>query len=158
MRQQQQEEGGSDGEDYEKAAEAVQEVEQAMDHLQQYDKAQKAERIANAALARLQRKQQSATGEGEWKVVTPSEHDEEELVECVMAGEMNTKDATSIAKLLVKQGLARNWRELANQVPANLYASVAGKLGDIAEQQVVKWVDHARLQSLEEIMVEICDG
>lgn len=160
MRQQQEEEE-SDGEDYEKAAEAVQEVERAMDHLQQYDKAQKAERIANAALARQLRQQQSKEGDGEWKLVTPSEHDEDELIECLMAGSSplkNKKDATPIANLLVKLNLAHNWRELANLVPSNLHTQIADKFSSITEQQVCHWVDHARLQTLEEIMVEICDG
>ena len=58
-------------------------------------------------------------------------------------------------------GAARNWRELANHVPSTLHAQIVEKeqkFAYITEEQVLQWVDHARLQSLEEIMVEICDG
>jgi hypothetical protein len=135
-----------------------------MDHLQQYDRAQKAERIANAALTRQLRQQQSRAGEDKWMVVTPSEYDEDELIECIQASEtplQNPKDATEIANLLVKMGAAHNWRELANQAAMTLRARIVEneeKFGYITEEQVLQWVDHARLQSLEEIMVEICDG
>ena len=161
MRQQQEAEG-SDGEDYEKAAEAVEEVERAMDSLQRFDKAQKAERIANAALARQLRQQQSGDeGEAEWTIVTPAEQDKDELIECVTASETalkNERDGPLLANLLIKLGLAHNWRELANQVPSNIYSQVSAKFSNITEQQVEQWVDHARLQTLEEVMVEICDG
>ena len=76
-----------------------------MDHLQQYDKAQKAERLAQAALARQLKQQQSASAVSEWSIVTPSEHDQEELTECLMASEQPLKsaaDVNSIANFLAK--------------------------------------------------------
>lgn len=144
------------------AAEAVQDVELAMGTLQKYGRAQKAGRVANAALARQLRRQQSRAGEDAWEIVTPPEHDEDELTECFAASETpleKLKASTTIARLLAKSGSARNWRELANLAPSILHAQLVDKeesLGYITELQVSQWVDHARLQSLEEIMVEIC--
>lgn len=164
LRQQQEEEASDNEENYDKAAEAVREVEQAMNHLQHYDRSQRAERVANAALARQLRQQQSSAGEDAWKIVTPSEEDEDELLECISASQTplkNPKDASKIAKLLVKMSSARNWRELANHAPSNLHAQIVGKergLSYITEHEVQQWIDFARLQTLEEMMVEICDG
>lgn len=159
LRQEREAAEGSDGENFEEAAEAIQEVEQAMDQLQTFDRTQRAERVANAALAR-QRKQQQANS-GDWKIVTPSEHDEDELMECISTSLKEGKDATKIAKVLGALDAAHNWRELANLEPSTLRAQVVEKetcLKYLTEQQVGAWVDHARLQTLEEIMVEIFDG
>jgi hypothetical protein len=64
--------------DFEAAAEAVQAVENAMEQLHQYDQSQRRSRAADAALAR----QTQHKVPDEWRLVTPTEEDEDELYEC----------------------------------------------------------------------------
>jgi hypothetical protein len=46
-----------------------------------------------------------------------------------------------------------NWRQLANAS-----SKTVGKATNVPETQVEAWLDYAQAQSLEEIMVELCDG
>ena len=161
LRQQKAAEEGSDEEDLDRAAEAVEEVEHAMETLQSYDRNQRAAQVANAALARERRRQQASMSEGDWRIVTPNEVDQDELLECIRSSKATLKDAAKLSKVLAKGNLAHNWRELANHVPATLHAQVLEKEASasyLTEEQIADWVDYARVQSLEEIMVEVCDG
>ncbi len=126
------------------AAEAVQAVEDAMEQLHHYDQTQRRNRAAEAALARLEQRQE---GQQEaWHLVTPTELDEDELTECI-GGD------TDLASKLVDMMGIHNWRQLAN---ANL-AEIAKQL--CLEEGIVEvWIDRAQEESVEEIIVEICDG
>jgi hypothetical protein len=168
LRQQQEEkEEVSDGGelDLERGGAAIREVEHAMEHLQQYDRQQRAERVSRAAMSRLQQQQQkqaSATEEGgSWAIVTPNEFDEDELKECIDSALLkDDTEVSAVIKGLVDWGSIRNWRELANQDPIKLHALIMEHNGtlNITEGQVAKWIIYARAQTIDEIIVEICDG
>jgi hypothetical protein len=55
---------------------------------------------------------------------------------------------------LMKDCRIHNWRELANVSDA---LTIANKLR-VPKEHVEGWIDHARDESLGEIMVELCDG
>lgn len=150
---QEQEAKGLD-ENVEKAQDAISAVEHAMEHLQEHEKAERTLRLARAALARMQRR---SSADGEWKLVTPDELDRDELRDCIQAAPPeNFGRIPSIITRLIKKCQVRNWRELANKdVP-----SIALNLDDlgVSPDQVSKWVDKAQEESVDEIIVEICDG
>lgn len=127
--------------DFEAAAEAVQAVENAMEQLHQYDQSQRRSRAAEAALAR--QKQHKVTDE--WQLVTPTEEDEDELYECTGG------NAELVSKLL-RRGIC-NWRQLANVDSKELADNL-----QVDEVVVDAWVDHAQQESIEEIIVEVCDN
>lgn len=126
------------------AAEAVQAVEDAMEQLHHYDQTQRRSRAADAALARLEQRQEPQ--QEEWRLVTPTEDDEDELKECTGG------DADSASKLVNMMGI-HNWRQLANADSTE----IAKKLG-VEESTVEEWMDRAQQESVEEVIVEICDG
>lgn len=130
-------ENGEEG-NFERAAEAVQAVENAMQQLQQFDQTQRRSRAANAALARAQ--------DDTWRLVTPSEQDEDELQECCGG-------STQYVPKLLQLGI-HNWRELANERSEDL----ADKLEGVDVATVEAWIDRAQQESVEEIVVEICDN
>lgn len=168
LRQQQEEkeeEGNGEDVDLERGGEAIREVEQAMEHLQQYDRQQRAERVSRAALARLQQQQQKqaiATEEGgSWEIVTPNEFDEDELKECIDSASLeHDTEVSTLIKGLVDWGSIHNWRELANRDPVNLHALIMEHHGtlNIQQGQVSEWIAYARAQTIDEVIVEICDG
>lgn len=170
IRQQEETEKTDDpAEDLEATAEAIQEVENAMEGLHRFDSNQRAEQIANAAVARQQRQlmlqstRSESPEEQTWCLETPSEFDEDELLQCIAASTETTVETPSessklLAKGLVEWALVHNWRELANQNPAELYSCMHAKDRSVDLADVEKWVEHARLESVEEIIVEICDG
>jgi predicted flap endonuclease-1-like 5' DNA nuclease len=131
--------------DLEAAAEAIQAVENAMDNLHQYDQMQRRSRSATAALARLGHQPESKKRFHAWKLVTPSEVDEDELRDCTGG---NSEYASSLLLL----GFC-NWRQLANAKSND----VAGKL-ELNEELVESWIDLAQGESIKEIIVEICDN
>lgn len=167
LRQEQEDEGKEEG-DYEKAAEAIQQVENAMECLQHHDRAQKAERVAKAAMARQQRLLRQ--GSSDWKIITPSELDEDELIECISSAippQWESQDntdhlITQLAKGLVEWLCIRNWRELSEHQPVDLHARILEhdkSLNTVVTQEhVEQWVMYARDESVQEIIVEICDG
>ena len=163
MRQQAQADNeGEPAENLEEAAGVIQEVEQAMEDLQQYDRTQRAERVASAAVARQQLllAAESGSQDDHWELSTPTDWDEDELLECISSSStQNPSDSTKLAKGLVEWASIHNWRELANQNPTELYACIVANEEslDLSEEQVQTWIEYARQQSVEEIIVEICD-
>ena len=168
IRQQEAEKRNEPAEDLEAEAEAIQEVENAMEGLHRFDRNQRAEQIANAAVARQQRQlmlqstQSQSSEEQTWSLETPSDFDEDELLQCIAASTETTEVSNNSSKLLanglVEWASVHNWRELANQNPAELYSCMHAKDRNVDLVDVEKWVEHARLESIEEIIVEICDG
>jgi hypothetical protein len=131
--------------DLEAAAEAIQAVENAMDNLHQYDQMQRRSRSAEAALARLVGQYQSSQRSNTWELVTPSDIDEEELCECTGG---NSEYASSLLAL----GFC-NWRQLANAKSKDIADALK-----LSEEIVESWIDRAQYESIQEIIVEICDN
>lgn len=131
---------GADEHDLERAAEAVQAVEKAMEQLHDHDKTQRRNRFAHAALERQ-------TNHFSWTHVTPADTDEQELMAC-------TGGDFDMAQKLLLLGI-HNWRELANVEDVR---SLSTQLEKVDAPTVEAWIDHARAESLEEIIVEICDN
>jgi hypothetical protein len=127
----------------EAAAEVVHAVEDAMDQLSAYDASRRRDRAARAAMAR------NTPASATWHLVTPTEYDEEELKECI---QISGTQAERVISVLRSMNIL-NWRQLANANVSSLAENV-----HLPETQVESWVDHAQAQSVEEIMVEICDN
>jgi hypothetical protein len=138
----------------EQAAEAVAAVEHAMEHLHDYEAQERQSTVARAALARLHAPQPTAL-EQEWKLVTPCEPDEDELLQIInvpAAAEPANFKPNEMVQQLFQLGI-HNWRELANQKDvANLATTL-----QVPEEHVQQWIDRAQDESLPEIMVEICN-
>ena len=169
--QQQQQEDDDDEEDDggEHALEAIAAVEHAMEHLHDYTANERKSRLALAAMNRWnnlnhpQGNDESTTttttattaDQGEWKLSTPTDPDEEELRECIQAS-----DGTAVARVptlikkLMQECQIHNWRELANAPDAAGLAEIVGE----PVESVHLWIDYAQGQSVDEVMVEICDG
>lgn len=135
LRQQKEEEEGyqqDEEEDWEAAAAAIAAVEDAMSNGE------------NVALQRgVAVSQTSATT---WRVATPDEEDLDELKECVEQRILaDDPSIDELANSLVENGI-HNWRQLANRTTSD--CSILR----------TEWIDYAQAQSLEEIMVEICEG
>lgn len=129
-----------DSTNWEAAAQAIESVEQAMTNLQTLDRKQRALKLATAASQRIS-----------WKVVTPTERDDDELRECI-GDTVPSKDVTLLIRSLLQLSID-NWRELAN---ADEHV-IASKV-NLDVSTVRSWVDKAQEESLEEIMVEVCNG
>jgi len=130
----------SDTPDMEEAAKAIAAVESAMEHLHDYDANTRKEKRAQAAVSRMQG----------WKLTTPNELDHDELRECVQTSMPQERIDEWIPKLVERN--IHNWRELANvRDPAQL------KL-DLSDGEIQPWIDYAQAQSVDEIIVEICDN
>jgi len=152
---------------WEQAASAIQDVETAMRDLQQHDRSKRAERVAIAAVARQQQQQQQQQQQEKetWKLLTPTEFDKDELLECIQTSPlMNPDDSNKIVQQLVEQAMIHNWRELANQDPNALYTKLvdsnqkANHELRLSQKQIEQWVLYARTQSLDEIIFEICNS
>jgi hypothetical protein len=155
QQQQQQQAQGEEVEDGEHALEAIAAVEHAMEHLHEHTAAERKARLARAAMSRLNTMQETALGEeGEWKLITPDEPDADELRECILASENPTRDIPTLITKLMGDCKIHNWRELAN-VPD--VACLAKMVGEPIES-VQSWIEYAQGRSVEEIIVEICDG
>eukprot|EP00934_Nitzschia_sp_Nitz4_P006186 Nitzschia sp. Nitz4//scaffold77_size91520//38466//40181//NITZ4_004888-RA/size91520-processed-gene-0.31-mRNA-1//1//CDS//3329557985//6176//frame0 len=144
LRQQQQEENGDV--DDTKAMEAVAAVEHSMEHLHDHTAAERKSLLAQAALRRLQ----AGNGTRTWKLITPSEPDRDELRECIAESPIMANLITQ----LMKECQVHNWRELANVEDT---AALAKQLNQ-TEEIVQNWISRAQEQSVEEIILEICDG
>ena len=148
--------------DMEQASNAVQAVEHAMEHLHDYETEQQRARSAQAALARLQQQQEqkSGTASTAWRLITPSEPDKDELRECIespLTTEEKFNDAAMIEAFvsrLMQECNLHNWRELASVTDI---AEISFKLG-VSEDEVKAWIEYAQKESVEEIIVEICDN
>ena len=151
---QEQEKSGKDDEilNEEQAAEAVAAVEHAMEHLHDYETQERQSTLARAAMERLHHPPPTV-GEQEWKLVTPSEPDEDELLQIMdVAPAPANLNPNEMVLQLFRLGI-HNWRELANRKDA---ANLASKL-QVPEEHVQQWIDRAQDESLPEIMVEICN-
>lgn len=147
-----QEKSGQDDEmNVEQAAEAVAAVEHAMEHLHDYEAQERQSTLARAAMARLHHSPLTAQDK-EWKLVTPSEPDEDELLQIMDVAQAPANNPNEMVQQLFRLGI-HNWRELANRKDV---ANLATKL-QVPEEHVQQWIDRAQDESLPEIMVEICD-
>jgi hypothetical protein len=138
--------------DWQAAAHAIEAVEQAMGNLQTLERRQKQSRLLSAAMDRSSR----------FVVLTPTETDLDELRECCSQGCDSALSDTTIeafAQTLVKKCGVHNWRELANCNAHVLLDALQKYLDDDVDKSMVQaWIDHAQLNSLDEIVVEICQG
>lgn len=156
----QQHDDGEDDGNVEAAQEAVQAVEDAMEQLGEFDASQRRERAARAALSRhagdVQDDKDTTTESAvvaEWKLTTPTEQDDEELQECIATTiQDDEKQVKTILAALYSLGIL-NWRQLANADATEI--SQATK---IPVDQVECWMDYAQKESVEELVVEICDN
>ena len=128
------------------------------------------ERRAKAAMARFGGKseeetkpappaeQQKVLVADDWKLVTPSEDDIDELLECINEGKesdsYNEKDAKRWAAALIDN--VRNWRGLANAESEVVLAQINDH--NLQAGTVERWIEIAQQKSIEEIMLEIIDG
>ena len=119
--------GADAGTDWEAAVEAMEAVENALGF--------------GVSAARVLEGAESSS----WRVVTPDEEDLDELKECIGqtidAGD--SQETNRQVQLLLEHGI-RNWRQLANRAEEGT---------DIPTE----WIDYAQAQSVEEIMIEICE-
>ena len=147
---------GQESMDYEKAAEAIESVEMAMAQVQSVNQEQE---------QRQQREENSLPDDG-WKIVTPDELDEDELYECVCgeadngeAGEpQRTPQHEAVVKALVAMGI-HNWRELANVTSDDIGLQLQQAMVDLESiDDIDLWIERAQGNTLEEIMIEICDN
>eukprot|EP00980_Cylindrotheca_fusiformis_P003860 scaffold858_cov123-Cylindrotheca_fusiformis.AAC.36 len=148
--------------DMDEAQNAIAAVEHAMEHLQEHERTERSSRQARAAMARLAQ-HLTPSEEEEWKLITPNEIDRDELRECIQnAPPPNADLIPSLITKLVKDCQIHNWRELANVV-VNDETAIAEKIAGgntivVSPDQVSKWIDKAQELSVDEIIVDICDG
>jgi hypothetical protein len=139
-------EQGESGGNIEAAQEVVNAVEEAMEQVSAHDASQRRDRAARAAMAR-----HDPPPPGVWQLVTPTESDDEELLQCV-----RIRDATHVERIILPilhSMNIHNWRQLANAE----ISAVAEKV-KLSEGVVESWVDAAQEQSVDEITIEICDS
>mmetsp|Transcript_27499 Transcript_27499/g.49741 ORF Transcript_27499/g.49741 Transcript_27499/m.49741 type:complete len:322 (+) Transcript_27499:178-1143(+) len=156
-RQQQQH---NDDDNEEAAQEAVRAVESAMEQqLENYhaNQEERRERAARAALSRHEANETTTTVQKqEWKLVTPTERDDEELQECIATTTTTNgnhhQDVSTILAALHSLDIY-NWRQLANA-----RAETIRQATNVSQNVVERWMDYAQVQSLEEMIVEICNG
>ncbi len=148
LRQQQQDDEDDGG----KALEVIAAVEHAMEHLQDYTATERQARLAQAAVRRLQATNPKTESSRIWKLMTPTEPDREELRECIQ-GTTTKSETTKLINKLLRECQIHNWRELANVDDAE---PLAQKL-QVPVEQVQSWIDRAQDESVDEIIVEICD-
>eukprot|EP00956_Cyclotella_meneghiniana_P001552 scaffold1758_cov40-Cyclotella_meneghiniana.AAC.1 len=112
------------------------------------------------ALSRLDHENSAASDE--WQLITPSEDDKDELVECIRAknDDVNEEAANNYASLIMspEQPCCRNWRELANANLDALTAKFTISATRLDPEIILSWIDAAQERSLEEIMLEILDS
>lgn len=150
-RRQQQEQSGATAEaDWQAAADAIESVEEAMGNLQAFERQSRNNQLANAAATRLV--------SAPYVVTTPSETDLDELKECVSESDATIAMAEHYATILLENGI-HNWRELANWQVEDLEELLVAKTGNSIQTEVIQaWIDAAQSRSVDEIMVEICEG
>ena len=141
------------------AQDAIQAVEHAMDSLHAYNADQRRNNAAQAALARATMTMNhhptvdtaTTTTTTTWELVTPTEEDRDELIACI-GDDYQSNDGTVVDQLLRLQ--IYNWRMLANCTSSDL----SKLLQQIPETTIDAWLDRAQQESIDEIMVEICNG
>eukprot|EP00574_Skeletonema_japonicum_P004624 CAMPEP_0201723732 /NCGR_PEP_ID=MMETSP0593-20130828/7667_1 /ASSEMBLY_ACC=CAM_ASM_000672 /TAXON_ID=267983 /ORGANISM="Skeletonema japonicum, Strain CCMP2506" /LENGTH=480 /DNA_ID=CAMNT_0048214863 /DNA_START=6 /DNA_END=1448 /DNA_ORIENTATION=- len=127
------------------------------------------ERRARAAMARFGGKGNTETTSSppaeqedavidDWELVTPSEDDIDELIECIIEAKesdsYDDNDAKAWAADLVDN--VRNWRGLANADGEVVLAQLNNH--NVQVDTVERWIEAAQQRSIEEIMLEILDG
>ncbi|GKZ00950.1 hypothetical protein MPSEU_001046500 [Mayamaea pseudoterrestris] len=132
--------GDTENDEWTRAAEAIASVELAMEEMQVVGQ----NKMLSTSAVR--------TGMVPWAVETPSELDVEELEACV-AAHPPIYVAKDWVKLLQDKCEVHNWRELANESPSDISEALA-----LDEEVCRVWVEFAQVQSVDEIIVEICDG
>jgi hypothetical protein len=142
------------------AQDAIQAVEDAMDSLHSYNADQRRNNAAQAALARANMMTTTPATTTtttqqplSWELVTPTEVDKDELIACIENDYSNNNDNTTITVDQLLQLHINNWRMLANCTSSHLSERM-----QIPEMTIDLWLDHAQQESIDEIMVEICDG
>ena len=133
------------------------------------------ERRARAAMARFGNRGDTETGttsltsptvhdndevSDEWMLVTPTEDDIDELIECIIEGRGESEtyddnDAKVWAAALVDN--VRNWRGLAN-ADGEVVLSQVNNNDSLQLETIERWIEAAQQRSMEEIMLEILDG
>eukprot|EP00977_Amphora_coffeiformis_P018918 scaffold6781_cov204-Amphora_coffeaeformis.AAC.33 len=152
LRQHQEAQQQQQDQDWEAAAAAIASVEQAMEQL-------------DSLTTNHNRPESAEEHESTWKVVTPDETDRDELQTCLDEGPVweTSSDMTreDLVDRLLRDCHIHNWRELANADAEDLM----GKLGlsspttrDKNTSHVQAWLVRAQWESLDELMVEICQG
>ena len=117
-----------------------------------------------AALSRFDN--QDAQTQDDWKLLTPTDEDEDELKECIMDQEdISDELAKSYSSIMMnsEQSCCRNWRELANASAESLASKfhaecIKLKIASPSLESIGNWIDAAQQRSLEEIMLEILDS
>ena len=183
-----------------KATSAVEAVENAMNKVYENDKQISRNRMARAALARLsggscvngkngadQEDEQFNQEIDDWKLITPSDLDLDEIRECVEEGSSSylqlsssnnscpniNENIDSIINALHTKLSIHNWRKLANWESESLFKSLSTSLfsknendvsagnglnnGIICEEIAEAWIEEAQRRTMEEIMMEIVD-
>ena len=123
------------------------------------------ERRARAAMARFGSTENTDSTSSEvdpvmddWELVTPSEDDIDELIECIIeareSDNYDEKDAKAWAADLVDN--VRNWRGLANAESEIVLAQLNNH--NLRVDTIERWIEAAQQRSIEEIMLEILDG
>jgi hypothetical protein len=166
MRQEQEKSDAASGaaHDYEAAAAAIESVEQAMGALTAHDRSQRQARVRAAALRRLQGSAITADDDAQeedvWQIVTPEEEDYDELMECVCNTAVEGSTAAfggqqpdTLVRAMMQQHQIPNWRVLANANAAELAISLQSTVNS-----VTGWIVRAQQESVDEIIVEICQG
>ena len=153
LRQEQSEQENAD-DNLEAAQEAVQAVEDAMEQLSEFDASQRRERAARAAMSRHDTGTNGETVMAEtlWRLITPTEEDDEELEECIATNVDSQNEVKRLISILHSLDI-HNWRQLANADDVAISNAT-----NIPQNQVEKWMDHAQAQSVEEMIVEVCDN
>ena len=168
--------------------EAIEAVEKAMEDMAEHDRSNARERSARAALARFDGESPSKVSANvaaptdkarlsgsvqpeTWKLVTPTDKDEDELAECIREGfasseggayEATDSDIKAWTVALMNQCSVHNWRELANVSEGSSIASLMSVAtpdqGRPTSSDIDGWIEAARGRSVEEIAMEIVDG
>lgn len=100
--------------------------------------------------------------DNEWKLITPTEEDKDEIIECIRAknDDVGEEVANNYASLIMssEQPCCRNWRELANADLDALTAKFTANTTRLDPEFILSWIDAAQERSIEEIMLEILDS
>jgi cell fate (sporulation/competence/biofilm development) regulator YmcA (YheA/YmcA/DUF963 family) len=132
---------------WEAAAAAIESVEHAMEKVHALDRSQRQARNLQAIERR-----------SVWKILTPVEEDLDELTACISGGPIAGYTAEALAKGLIGQCTVHNWRQLANAKTETLIQKLGVSDDESTRALVQNWIDRAQQETLDEIMVEICDG
>jgi hypothetical protein len=138
---------GESGNNGQAAQEVVNAVEEAMEQVSACDASRRRDRAARAAVARHD------PPPGVWQLVTPTERDDDELLQCIIPIHDEATHAVERILPILHSMNIYNWRQLANAT-----ISVIAENVKLSEGEVESWVDAAQGQSVDEIMIEICDS